>query len=53
MYINNKSGKEVEQKCLYADRRSRDHVVRQTVPYGGSGDWEGPTANGRQFNGQH
>ena len=25
------------------------HVVRQAVPDGGSGDWEGPAAGGRQF----
>jgi len=26
--------------------RSRDHIVRQTIPNGGSGDWEGPAADG-------
>jgi len=34
-------------------RRSRDHIVRQTVPNDGSGDWEGPAADGRQFDGRH
>jgi len=34
-------------------RRSRGHVVRQTVPNGRSRDWEGPAANGRQFHGRH
>jgi len=29
----------------------RYHVVRQAVPDGGSGDWEGPAADGRKFNG--
>jgi len=27
-------------------RRNRGHVVRQTVPNGRSGNWEGPAANG-------
>jgi len=30
-------------------RRRRYHVVRQTVPNGGSGDWEGLAADGRQL----
>jgi len=34
-------------------RRSRSHVVRQTVPNGRSGDWEGPAANGGHFHGRH
>jgi len=34
-------------------RRSRCHVVWQTVPNGRSGDWEGLAANGRQFHGRH
>jgi len=33
------------------DRRGRYHVVGQAVPDGGSGDREGPAADGRQFNG--
>jgi len=33
--------------------RSRDYIVRQTVPDGGSGDWEGPVADGRQLDGRH
>ena len=28
------------------------HVVRQAVPDGGSGDWGGPAADGRQFHGR-
>ena len=28
-------------------RWSRNHIVSQTVPNGGSEDWEGPAANGR------
>ena len=31
-------------------RRGRYHIVRQAVANGGSGDWEGPAADGRQFN---
>ena len=42
---------------LNADGRltetGRYHVVRQAVPDGGSGDWEGPAADGRQFHGRH
>ena len=34
-------------------RPSRDHIVRQTVSTGGSGDCEGQGANGRQFGGWH
>jgi len=34
-------------------RESRDHFVRQTVPAGKSGDWEGSAADGRQFDGRH
>ena len=34
-------------------RRGWDHTVRQTVPAGGSGDWEGSAADGWQFNGQY
>jgi len=34
-------------------RQSRGHIVRQTVPNGQSGSWEGPAANGRQFHGWH
>ena len=30
-----------------------DYIVRQTVPDGGSGDWEGPVADGRQLDGRH
>jgi len=48
----------LELKCfqtLTKDRKwwSRNHVVRQTVPNGPSGNWEGPTANDRQFHGRH
>jgi len=37
----------LEQKCFYTlmegwQRRGRYHIVRQAVPDGGSGDWEGP-----------
>ena len=35
------------------DRRGRYHVVGQAVPDGGSGDREGPAADGRQFNERH
>jgi len=35
------------------ERRGRYHVVGQAVPDGGSGDREGPAADGRQFNGRH
>jgi len=28
------------------DRLSRDHIFRQTVLYGGSGNWEGSAADG-------
>jgi len=46
-----------EQKCFQRLRecreiRSRDHTVRQTVANGVSGDWEGPAADGRQFDGR-
>ena len=34
------------------ERESREHIVRHTVPNGGSGDWEGPAADGRQFHGR-
>ena len=34
-------------------RRGRYHVIRQIVPDGGSGDCEGPAADGRQFNGHY
>jgi len=34
-------------------RRCRDHTVRQTAANGGSGDWEGPSTYGRQFDGRH
>ena len=34
-------------------RRSRDDIIRQTVANGGSGDREGPAADGRQFDGRH
>ena len=33
--------------------RSRDYIVRQTVPDGWSDNWEGPAANGRQLHGRH
>jgi len=52
------SGNEAwNRNVLNADGRltekwSRYHVVRKTVPDGGSGDWEGPAADGRQFNGR-
>jgi len=29
------------------------HVVQQIVSNGGSGNWEGPPVDGRQFNGQY
>ena len=35
------------------DRRGRCHVVLQAVPDGGSGNWEGPAADGRQFHGRY
>jgi len=42
---------------LNADGRltesGRYHVFRQAVPDGGSGDREGPVADGRQFHGRH
>ena len=46
-----------EQKCFPTltegrQRRGRDHVVRQTAADGGSGDREGPTADGRHFDGR-
>ena len=53
------SGNEAwNRNVLNADGRltekwSRYHVVRKTVPDVGSGDWEGPAADGRQFNGRH
>jgi len=34
-------------------RRGRYHAVRQAVADGGSGDREGPAADGRQFHGRH
>jgi len=34
-------------------RWCRDHTVRKTVPNGGSGDWEGLAAYGRQFDGRY
>jgi len=42
----------LKKKCVQTltedrKRRSRGHVVRQTVPNGRSGDWKGPVANGR------
>jgi len=41
------SGNEAwDKNVLNADRRGRHHVVRQAVPGGGSGDWEGPAADG-------
>jgi len=36
---------------LNADGRSTE--TGQTVPDGGSGDWEGPAADGRQFHGRY
>ena len=33
-------------------RRDTYHVVWQTVPGGGSSNWEGPATDGRQFNGR-
>ena len=40
---------------LNADGRSTEtgQLSRQAVPDGGSGDREGPAADGRQFNGRH
>ena len=51
----NKAG---NRKCFRTlaegrERRSRDHIVWQTVPSGGSGDWKGPAVEGRQFDGRH
>jgi len=44
----------LEQKYLEGlQRRGRYHVIRQIVPDGGSGDCEGPAADGRQFNGHY
>jgi len=44
------SGNEAwNRNALNADGRGRYHVVRQAVADGGSGDWEGPAADGRQF----
>ena len=39
-----------EQKCFQMltegrQRWSRDHIVRQTVPNGGSVNWEGPATD--------
>ena len=47
----------LEQKCFQTltggrQRRDRYHAVRQAVPDGGSGDREGPAADGRQFHGR-
>jgi len=37
-----------------AETEQRAHCdVRQAVPDGGSGDWEGPAADGRQLHGRH
>jgi len=54
------SGNEAwNRKVLDADGRLTEtgqiayHAVRQTVPNSGSGDWEGPAADGRQFHGRH
>jgi len=49
--------KKLEEKCFQTltegrKRRSRGHVVRQTVPNGRSGDWEDLAVNGRQFRGR-
>ena len=48
----------LEQKCFLMlteglQRWGRYHVVQQTIPDGESSDWEGPAADGRQFNGQY
>jgi len=55
---DNVSKRGLEEKCFQSltegrKRRSRGHVVWQTVPNGWSGDWEGPAANSRQFHGRH
>ena len=49
----------LEQKCFQTLMKGRqmgqtprclvDHIVMQAVPYGGSGNWECPAADGRQF----
>ena len=42
---------------LNADGRltetTQRYIVRPAVPNGGSGDWEGPAADGRQFHGRY
>ena len=54
------SGNEAwNRKVLDADGRLTEtgqiayHAVRQTVANSGSGDWEGPAADGRQFHGRY
>ena len=53
------SGNEAgDRKCFRTltegrERRSRDHIVWQTVPSDGSGDWKSPAVEGRQFNGRY
>ena len=49
----NRNDLDTDGRLTETGQNNRYHVVRQTVANGGSGDREGPAANGRQFNGRN